>query len=132
MEIKRIALIFDTTLRPETAGVYCQRALERLADVRQFQPHELDQVRPADFDLFLNMERVLRDAQAALSKTTVGCVKLAPTHQESASANKEQPSPSPNGGLHSPQEGEMVRRRELDAPYAEASPTATAMAMHVR
>jgi spore maturation protein CgeB len=56
MEIQRIALIFDSTLRPETAGVYCQRALERLADVRHFQPHELDQVRPGDFDLFFNID----------------------------------------------------------------------------
>jgi hypothetical protein len=56
MEIKRIALIFDTTLRPETAGVYCQRALERLAEVRHFQPHELVQVRPGDCDLYFNID----------------------------------------------------------------------------
>jgi hypothetical protein len=29
MEIRRIALIFDTTLRPELAWVYCHRAIER-------------------------------------------------------------------------------------------------------
>ena len=29
MAIRRVALIFDTILRPETAGVYCHRALER-------------------------------------------------------------------------------------------------------
>jgi O-antigen biosynthesis protein len=56
MEIKRIALIFDTRLRPETAGVHCQRALERLAEVRHFQPHELDQVRRGEFDLFFNID----------------------------------------------------------------------------
>jgi hypothetical protein len=39
MELRRIALIYDTTLRPETAGVYSQRALSRLAEVEQFQPH---------------------------------------------------------------------------------------------
>ncbi len=26
MDIQRVAIVFDTTLRPETAGVYCQRA----------------------------------------------------------------------------------------------------------
>jgi hypothetical protein len=34
MAIRRVDFVFDTTLRPETAGVYCQRALERLRSRR--------------------------------------------------------------------------------------------------
>lgn len=33
MSIHRVALIFDDRARPETTGVYCRRALERLVDV---------------------------------------------------------------------------------------------------
>ena len=60
MRIQRIATIFDTTLRPETAGVYCHRALERIADVKHFQPHELDQIPRDGFDLYLNIDDGLR------------------------------------------------------------------------
>ena len=38
MAIQRVAFIFDSVLRPETAGVYCHRALERLVEVEHFQP----------------------------------------------------------------------------------------------
>jgi hypothetical protein len=60
MEIRRIAIIFDTTLRPETAGVYCRRALERLVEVQHFQPYELDRISRNGFELYLNIDDGLR------------------------------------------------------------------------
>jgi hypothetical protein len=60
MEIKHIAVIFDTTLRPETAGVYCHRALERFVQVKHFQPHELEHMPHEGFDLYLNIDDGLR------------------------------------------------------------------------
>ena len=60
MDIRRVALIFDSVLRPETAGVYCHRALERLVEVEHFQPHELDRVPRQGFDLYLNIDDGLR------------------------------------------------------------------------
>ncbi len=60
MDIQRIAIIFDTTLRPETSGVYCKRALERHVEVQHFQPHELDRIPTAGFDLYLNIDDGLR------------------------------------------------------------------------
>jgi O-antigen biosynthesis protein len=56
MEIRRAAIIFDTTLRPETAGVYCQRTLEKLVVVEHFQPHDFDRVPRNGFDLYLNID----------------------------------------------------------------------------
>ena len=56
MNIRRVALIFDSVLRPETAGVYCHRALERLVKVEHFQPHDLDRVPRNGFDLYLNID----------------------------------------------------------------------------
>ena len=56
----RIALIFDSLLRPETAGVYCHRALEKLAQVQHFQPHDLDRIPRQGFDLYLNIDDGLR------------------------------------------------------------------------
>jgi len=60
MTIHRVALIFDSVLRPETAGVYCHRALERLVAVEHFQPHDLDRVPRQGFDLYLNIDDGLR------------------------------------------------------------------------
>ena len=56
MNISRVALIFDSIQRPETAGVYCQRALEKLVAVEHFQPHEMDRVPRQGFDLYLNID----------------------------------------------------------------------------
>ncbi len=53
MEIRRVAVIFDTTLRPETAGVYCHSALEHRVEVQHFQPHELDHIPRQRFDRYL-------------------------------------------------------------------------------
>jgi O-antigen biosynthesis protein len=60
MEIRRVALIFDSAQRPETTGVYCRRALERLVEVEHFQPGELDRVPREGFDLYLNIDDGLR------------------------------------------------------------------------
>ena len=60
MDIQRVAIVFDTTLRPETAGVYCQKALERFVEVQHFQPHELERMPRTGFDLYLNIDDGLR------------------------------------------------------------------------
>jgi hypothetical protein len=60
MDIRRIAIIFDTTLRPETAGVCCRRALEGFVEAQHFQPHELDHIPRRGFDLYLNIDDGLR------------------------------------------------------------------------
>ncbi len=60
MPIQRVALIFDSVLRPDTAGVYCHRALEPLVEVQHFQPSELDQIPKSGFDLYLNIDDCLR------------------------------------------------------------------------
>ena len=60
MNISRVALIFDTIQRPETAGVYCRRALEKLVAVEHFQLHEMDRVPRQGFDLYLNIDDGLR------------------------------------------------------------------------
>ena len=44
MAIRKVALIFDDKIRPDTTGVYCRTALAGLADVRHFQPTELDRI----------------------------------------------------------------------------------------
>ncbi len=56
MTIKRVALIFDDRARPETTGVYCRRALERLVEVAHFRPDELDQVPREGVDLYINID----------------------------------------------------------------------------
>ena len=52
MPTQRIALIYDDSLRPDTTGGYCHRALGGLAQVAHFSPAQLAQI-PADFDLHL-------------------------------------------------------------------------------
>jgi hypothetical protein len=57
--MERIAIIFDNSLRPETTGIYCRRALGELAqagritEVEHFLPSELEHVPRNRFDLFL-------------------------------------------------------------------------------
>jgi O-antigen biosynthesis protein len=60
MTIRRVALIFDNTQRPETAGTYCLRALKHLVEVEHFQPGELDRIPREGFDLYLNIDDGLR------------------------------------------------------------------------
>lgn len=56
MSVGRVALVYDDRPRPETTGTYCLRALGGLTDVRHFLPHQLQDVRPGDFDLFINVD----------------------------------------------------------------------------
>ena len=60
MSIKRVAVIFDNTSRPETTGIYCRRALGDFVEVEHFLPSELEQLQPGDFDLYLNIDDGLR------------------------------------------------------------------------
>jgi len=49
----KIGIIFDNRPRPETTGLYCRRALSRLADVEHLLPEELDLIPAGLFDLFV-------------------------------------------------------------------------------
>lgn len=49
---KRIALLYDDIVRPDTTGVYCKNALEKICQVEHFQPTEMEKV-PPGFDLYL-------------------------------------------------------------------------------
>jgi 2-polyprenyl-3-methyl-5-hydroxy-6-metoxy-1,4-benzoquinol methylase len=62
MTVQSVAIIFDDTLRPETTGVYCRRALRHLAEVRHFLPAEASQIPRAGFDLYLWIDDGLRSA----------------------------------------------------------------------
>lgn len=55
----RVAVIFDNTIRPDTTGVYCRRALGELVEVEHFLPDELAKI-PGGFDLYLNVDDGLR------------------------------------------------------------------------
>jgi hypothetical protein len=54
--IQHLAIIFDDTTRPETTGVYCLRALQRLVHVEHFRPSDLERIPANDFDLFLQID----------------------------------------------------------------------------
>jgi hypothetical protein len=60
MTMQRVALIFDSTQRPETTGTYCLRALQGLVEVEHFQPIALDRIPREGFDLYLNVDDGLR------------------------------------------------------------------------
>jgi len=57
--IRRVALIFDDGPRPDTAGVYCRRALAELVRVAHFRPRQLEAI-PPGFDLYVNVDEGLR------------------------------------------------------------------------
>ena len=44
--VMRIALLFDSALRPETTGVYCRRALGEIAEVEHYTVDELATIDP--------------------------------------------------------------------------------------
>jgi spore maturation protein CgeB len=56
MAIRRVAVIYDDRMRPETTGGYCRRALESLVEVVHFRPDELAKVPDRGFDLYLNID----------------------------------------------------------------------------
>lgn len=53
MSLRRVAIIFDKTLRPDTTGIYCERALQQLVAVDYVSPGELEKISPKDFDAFI-------------------------------------------------------------------------------
>ncbi len=56
MTIRRVALIFDDIIRPDTTGIYCRRALAELVDVEHFRPTEMARIPRGIFDLYLNID----------------------------------------------------------------------------
>jgi FkbM family methyltransferase len=56
MAIRKVALIFDDQIRPDTTGGYCRRALRGLVEVEHFLPADLSQVPRTGFDLYLNID----------------------------------------------------------------------------
>jgi FkbM family methyltransferase len=56
MSIRRVAVIFDNKLRPDTTGGYCLRALQGLVDVEHFPPADLARVPREGFDLYLTID----------------------------------------------------------------------------
>jgi GT2 family glycosyltransferase/tetratricopeptide (TPR) repeat protein len=56
MDVRKVAVIFDNKARPDTTGVYCRRALGKLADVEHFLPTEFSRIPRGAFDLYLNID----------------------------------------------------------------------------
>ena len=56
MPIGSVALIFDDQIRPDTTGVYCRRALQKLLRVEHFRPDDLARIPRTGFDLYLNID----------------------------------------------------------------------------
>ena len=52
MAFTRIAICYDASLRPDTTGGYCLRALQRLGPAEHYPPPRLADL-PADADLYL-------------------------------------------------------------------------------
>jgi len=52
----KVALIYDNTIRPDTTGEYCRRALESICRVTHIAPQRLPSLQPQDFDLFLHID----------------------------------------------------------------------------
>ena len=52
----RVALIYDDSVRPETTGYYCLRALRSLCRVTHIRPAQLKTLVETDFDLFLQVD----------------------------------------------------------------------------
>ena len=56
MSIRRIALIFDDRIRPDTTGVYVRKALAGLVEVVHFQPEQAESIPSSGFDLYLSVD----------------------------------------------------------------------------
>src|SRR4051794_29969537 len=56
MSIRRVALIFDDRIRPDTTGVYVRKALAGLVEVFHFQPGQADEIPSSGFDLYLSID----------------------------------------------------------------------------
>lgn len=53
---KRVAVIFDKDIRPDTTGIYCLKALQALTNVQHLRPQDLPHVPSNRFDLFLRID----------------------------------------------------------------------------
>ena len=66
MSIRRVAIVFDSTERPETTGVYCRRGLSELValgeldEVRHYLPTEFRSLAKREFDLYVLIDDGLR------------------------------------------------------------------------
>jgi GT2 family glycosyltransferase/tetratricopeptide (TPR) repeat protein len=56
MSKKRVAVIFDNTVRRDTTGIYCRRALGQFTEVEHFLPTELARLGRSRFDLYLAID----------------------------------------------------------------------------
>lgn len=56
MAIRRVAIVFDNKVRPDTTGVYCRRALGQIAEIEHFLPTELSRIPRDGFDLYLHVD----------------------------------------------------------------------------
>src|SRR4051812_20010710 len=62
--MRRVALLYDDTIRPETTGVYCRRALGelvasgRISEVEHFRPADLPRLvqEPGRWDLIIAVD----------------------------------------------------------------------------
>ncbi len=64
-EIRRVAIIFDDKLRPETTGTYCRRALQGMVEFEHVLPTDLSRLQTLNasmpqrhnaFDLYLRID----------------------------------------------------------------------------
>ncbi len=53
---KRIAIIYDNVVRPDTTGEYCKRALSTICQVDHFLPNQVASLKPGSYDLFLYID----------------------------------------------------------------------------
>lgn len=54
--LNRVAVVFDNSLRPETTGLYCRRALGELIEVEHLLPTDLGRVEAGRFDAFVYVD----------------------------------------------------------------------------
>ena len=56
MSIRRVAMIFDDRIRPDTTGVYVRRALSHLVEAVYFPPQHAEAIPRTGFDLYLSID----------------------------------------------------------------------------
>jgi len=54
--VKRVCVIYDDRLRPETTGGYCLRAFQELLKATHARPDQISSLNPMDFDLFVRID----------------------------------------------------------------------------
>ncbi len=52
----RVAIIFDNTLRQETTGLYCRRALGQLVEIEHLLPTDLGRIKAGEFGAFIYID----------------------------------------------------------------------------